>query len=218
MKMTVEETRKLMQKTKWILPKGKSKGKSRLNEGKWDYNLDPPEPSPFDEVDIDRVAQDVYDDIKAHPIDRTEPRGSDGKRVPVVVIKAYLWDEYYLRENDYDEDSRRPSRAQVEYDREYDQVLSAILKKYDEIQEKDEEESSVDESYTSPNPFVQDVRKYAKEHYNNDGWDEVVEAWDDKDIEEEIVNCKTPEEAIKKMESIVKLRKSHSDDIKGTAW
>lgn len=49
--------------------------------------------------------------------------------------------------------------------------------------------------------FIQAIRNYAKEHYNQDGWDLVVECWEDKDIRHAIVGASTLEAAITKIQS-----------------
>jgi hypothetical protein len=41
------------------------------------------------------------------------------------------------------------------------------------------------------------VKNYAIEHYNEDGWDSIVECYDDSDIKEDIGNAATVEEAIR---------------------
>ena len=58
------------------------------------------------------------------------------------------------------------------------------------------------------------VRNHAENHYEEDGWDEVVEAWTDDEIWREVKNCSTPEYAIKAMHRIVKMRKAYADEIR----
>jgi len=40
--------------------------------------------------------------------------------------------------------------------------------------------------------LIEAVREYALIHYNKDGWDFLVECWDDEDIEEQIEGARTP--------------------------
>lgn len=42
------------------------------------------------------------------------------------------------------------------------------------------------------------VRKHALAHYNEDGWDFIVECWEDQDIGEAIDGALTIEDAIRK--------------------
>lgn len=46
--------------------------------------------------------------------------------------------------------------------------------------------------------MIQAVRDHALAHYE-EGWDVIVEAWDDRQIEETIIKCRTKEGAIKKV-------------------
>lgn len=62
------------------------------------------------------------------------------------------------------------------------------------------------------------VRAYALAHYEEDGWDVVVEAWDDTEIEEEIHNCTSAEEAIEAMRIPVEAYESVRADIRATAF
>lgn len=48
----------------------------------------------------------------------------------------------------------------------------------------------------TPGDLVAVVRAYAQEHYDEGGWDFVVETWQDEDIVEVIGDAKTPAEAI----------------------
>lgn len=42
------------------------------------------------------------------------------------------------------------------------------------------------------------VRQYALDHYNQDGWDYLVECWEDSDIADAIAGATTLEQAIAK--------------------
>ena len=50
------------------------------------------------------------------------------------------------------------------------------------------------------------VKDHAKRNYNNYGWSEVVECYDDKDIAEIIGDATTSNEAINRMEKVVGVR------------
>jgi hypothetical protein len=56
--------------------------------------------------------------------------------------------------------------------------------------------------------LISAVRKHALNNYETDGWDYLVECWDDGDILEQISdkNATTPAEAIKACLEIVKLQ------------
>ena len=51
--------------------------------------------------------------------------------------------------------------------------------------------------------MVQAVRDYAQKHYNEGGWDIVMECYSDKDILETATGAATPEEAIKRVDEVV---------------
>jgi len=67
-------------------------------------------------------------------------------------------------------------------------------------------------------PFIEAVRQYAMDHYNEDGWDYVVEAMEDEDISEDIAGATTPEEAIEMMRKIAKTLGDHRSEIEATAF
>jgi len=52
--------------------------------------------------------------------------------------------------------------------------------------------------------FVTAIREWAIAHYNRDGWDFLVECWEDKDIYEVIRGCRTPRSAIEKCRKALK--------------
>lgn len=61
--------------------------------------------------------------------------------------------------------------------------------------------------------MVAAVRKYAEDHYNEDGWDSIVECYEDADIVAEIVGCNTVEEAIRKVGRGCKLWDDKRQDV-----
>jgi len=56
------------------------------------------------------------------------------------------------------------------------------------------------------------VRDYANEHYEEGGWDYVVECWDDKDIVERIQHCTTTQQAITEIGEIVGIQNERRRD------
>jgi len=47
------------------------------------------------------------------------------------------------------------------------------------------------------------IKAHAEGHYNDGGWDVIVECWDDSDIDECIEGCETFEEALKVIGDVV---------------
>lgn len=50
--------------------------------------------------------------------------------------------------------------------------------------------------------LVQAVKDHAKAHYEEGGWDMVVECYEDTEIEEEVAGCTTPEQAIARLAEV----------------
>ena len=69
-----------------------------------------------------------------------------------------------------------------------------------------------------PQELIDAVKQYAKEHYETDGWDYVIETMDDMEIAQEIGDTTTPEEAIAKMYDLVKMLDTHRKEIQSTAF
>jgi hypothetical protein len=67
-------------------------------------------------------------------------------------------------------------------------------------------------------PVIKAVRDYATEHYEQDGWDFVVETMDDADIREKIGPTSRPDTAISRMRRYVKRINSYRDDIQREAF
>lgn len=63
--------------------------------------------------------------------------------------------------------------------------------------------------------LIEAVRAHALKHYEDGGWDYVVEAWDDEDLAEFIGKARTPAGAIKAVGKIVKMRYDYAEDIRG---
>ncbi len=69
-----------------------------------------------------------------------------------------------------------------------------------------------------PQELIDAVKQYAKEHYETDGWDYVIETMDDMEIAQEISGAVTPKEAIAKMYDLVKMLDVHRKEIQSTAF
>ena len=61
--------------------------------------------------------------------------------------------------------------------------------------------------------MVKAVKKYAEEHYNEGGWDSIVECYEDSEIAAEIDGCSTVEEAIRKVGRGCKLWDERRQDV-----
>lgn len=62
------------------------------------------------------------------------------------------------------------------------------------------------------------VRDHALANYENGGWDEVVEAWSDDEILEEMGDATTIKEAIANVAIAVKLHFDYAEDIRCTEF
>ena len=66
--------------------------------------------------------------------------------------------------------------------------------------------------------MVKAVRKHALAHYEEDGWDYIVECWSDDEIIEVIRQCHTEAGAIQKMKEEIAPLAAYRADIQGTAF
>lgn len=64
---------------------------------------------------------------------------------------------------------------------------------------------------TRARELIKAIREHAKAHYD-EGWDIIVEAYEDSEIVEEIGDATTPEQAISRMAEIVELRNDYRQD------
>lgn len=62
------------------------------------------------------------------------------------------------------------------------------------------------------------VREHAQKHYEEGGWDYVVECYEDADILEEIGDARTPAQAIANVKRIVNLRDERRREVESTAF
>jgi len=66
--------------------------------------------------------------------------------------------------------------------------------------------------------FIYFVKQYAMDNYN-EGWDEVVEAWDDGDILEYYSDADgNVKKALKEIKETLKLRREYAEEIRNTAF
>ena len=66
--------------------------------------------------------------------------------------------------------------------------------------------------------MVEAVRQFALAHYEEDGWDTVVECWADDEIAEVIAGCATPDDAVAAMKAEIAPFAAYRADIEGTAF
>lgn len=68
------------------------------------------------------------------------------------------------------------------------------------------------------NELIAAVKAHALANYNRGGWDYIVECWDDEDIEREIVGCKKPAGAIRKVAQVANLLGERRDEVCAEVW
>lgn len=68
------------------------------------------------------------------------------------------------------------------------------------------------------NEFIQAVKDYAQTHYNDGGWDVVIECWSDEDIAKCIEGARTPKGAIRKVAVIVGVYADRQADAINSAF
>ena len=66
--------------------------------------------------------------------------------------------------------------------------------------------------------LVKAVRDHARKNYERDGWDYVVECYDDADIIEAIGDARTEASAIVRVKRAVKAMDDHRKDIQAEAF
>lgn len=62
------------------------------------------------------------------------------------------------------------------------------------------------------------IYDYAVEHYNDGGWDVIVECWTINDIMERIEDGESKEDALKSFESVVDVWAERQSDAVNSAW
>ncbi len=66
--------------------------------------------------------------------------------------------------------------------------------------------------------IVKQVREHANQNYNVDGWDFLVECWEDSDIAEYVGDTQDLEEAINRCRRVVMALDEQRREIRATAW
>ena len=66
--------------------------------------------------------------------------------------------------------------------------------------------------------LVDAVRAHAVDHYNEDGWDFVVECWEDWEILAVVRGCKKESQAIRKVRKQIRALDDHRRDVQAEAW
>jgi len=66
--------------------------------------------------------------------------------------------------------------------------------------------------------LIEAVKAYAISNYENDGWDVLVECYEDREIADFIGDAVTPEDAIRNVSVHLKRYHSYRADIEATAF
>lgn len=66
--------------------------------------------------------------------------------------------------------------------------------------------------------LVDAVRTHALQHYEDDGWDFVVECWEDWEILAVVKGSKSESQAIRRVRRQVRVLSDHRREIQATAW
>lgn len=66
--------------------------------------------------------------------------------------------------------------------------------------------------------LIKAVKDHALAHYNDGGWDVVVECWDDAQIAEQIAGATTEAGAIAKFKSLVSIWADQQADARNSAF
>jgi len=66
--------------------------------------------------------------------------------------------------------------------------------------------------------LIQAVKDHALKHYNEGGWDYIVECYSDEDIAREIGKARTPKGAIRKVAEWAKLHGDQRAEIRAEIW
>ena len=71
---------------------------------------------------------------------------------------------------------------------------------------------------TKMKDMVDAVKAHAVAHYEEGGWDYLVECYSDAEVAELIGRARTVAGAIKKVAKIMKIKGDYRDEIQATAW
>lgn len=67
-------------------------------------------------------------------------------------------------------------------------------------------------------PLVDAVKRHAQENYERDGWDYVVETFEDSEIHELVKTCRTPGQAIRRMAHHAGVLDDRRKDVQAEAF
>jgi hypothetical protein len=68
------------------------------------------------------------------------------------------------------------------------------------------------------NNLIAAVREYAIANYEKDGWDYLVECWEDSDIQEVIGTAKTERSAIAACRRTLRLMDERRQEVRSEVW
>ncbi len=77
--------------------------------------------------------------------------------------------------------------------------------------------TDLEKTFNVPLYFATQIQDHAKAHYEEDGWDVLVECWTLKEILQEIQGCRKYETALKRVHKAVKLYDDHRREIQSEA-
>ncbi len=68
--------------------------------------------------------------------------------------------------------------------------------------------------------IIEYIKQYANEHYEDGGWDVLVECWSDADIEEHLILCNvtTKDKALSAFKNIVDVWADQQADARNSAF
>lgn len=66
--------------------------------------------------------------------------------------------------------------------------------------------------------LLQEVKDYALEHYNDGGWDVIVETYEDCELAEEIKGVKTLAGALRRLRPLVAVWSDQQADAQNSIW
>lgn len=66
--------------------------------------------------------------------------------------------------------------------------------------------------------LIEAVRKYAEANYQKDGWDFLVECWEDEDIAEQICEGDTELQAIARCRRTVRAMNEQRESVQNEMW
>lgn len=66
--------------------------------------------------------------------------------------------------------------------------------------------------------LIKAVRKYAEANWGKDGWDFLVECWEDQDIAEQIREGDTVQQAIARCRRVVRTMNEQRESVQNEMW